>query len=65
MYFDLVVGLDFVSLYFSIMWVYNLCYLIIIIIDEVLEYVRKNNILYYIIKWYDEDLGKMKIYRFV
>lgn len=51
MYFEPIAGLDFASLYPSIMMAYNMCYTTFIATDEMMEYVIKNDIPYKTIEW--------------
>jgi DNA polymerase elongation subunit (family B) len=51
MYFEPIAGLDFASLYPSIMMAYNMCYSTIIISSDMMDYVIKNNIPYKTIEW--------------
>jgi len=51
MYFDPIAGLDFASLYPSIMVALNMCYSTFIETDDMLKYVIENNIPYKTIEW--------------
>ncbi len=51
MYYDPIAGLDFASLYPSIMMAYNMCYSTIIASQDMMDYVKKNNIPYKTIEW--------------
>lgn len=51
MYYEPIAGLDFASLYPSIMMAYNMCYSTFIASEEMLKYVIENNIPYKTIEW--------------
>ena len=61
-YFDCVAGLDFKSLYPSIMIAYNMCYSTIVT-DE--KYMNLDGVEYETVAWYDEKTGENFAFTFV
>ena len=54
LYYEPIVGLDFASLYPSIMRAWNMCYSTLIASDEMLEYVKANDIPYKTVEWIEK-----------